>query len=169
MSYKVEIIERKYPIVQLEASKSSIKDLFSDLLNETKGFKYQITVKVLLKKYKLNGEIEFAPVYFNSLTKTVINHKHRLENSFQEILYMIDNWINNGSGWNVESTESQYINISTYRPLSGSFYMELPVQSRSPRKGLIKIKNIKIKKCFLWCYVRHINPLKKDPERIKKN
>ena len=50
MSYKVEIIERKYPIVQLEASKSSIKDLFSDLLNETKGFKYQITVKVLLKK-----------------------------------------------------------------------------------------------------------------------
>ena len=46
MSYKVEIIERKYPIVQLEASKSSIKNLFSDLLNETKGFKYQITIKV---------------------------------------------------------------------------------------------------------------------------
>ena len=49
MSYKVEIIEIKDPIVQLEASKSSIKDLFSDLLNETKGFKYQITVEVLLK------------------------------------------------------------------------------------------------------------------------
>ena len=57
MSYKVEIIERKDPTVQLEASKSSIKDLLNDLLNETKGFKYQITVKVLLKKYKLNGEI----------------------------------------------------------------------------------------------------------------
>ena len=35
MSYKVEIIERKGPIVQLEATKSSIKDLSSDLLNET--------------------------------------------------------------------------------------------------------------------------------------
>ena len=56
MSYKVEIIERKDPIVQLEVSKPSIKDLLSDLLNETKGFKYQITVKILLKKYKLNGE-----------------------------------------------------------------------------------------------------------------
>ena len=44
MSYKVEIIEIKDTIVQLEASKSSIKDLLSDLLNETKGFKYQITV-----------------------------------------------------------------------------------------------------------------------------
>ena len=49
-------------IVQLEASKLSIKDLFSDLLNEAKGFKHQITVKVFLKKYKLNGSIEFAPV-----------------------------------------------------------------------------------------------------------
>ena len=123
--YKVEIIERKDPIVQLEASKSSIKDLFSDLLNETKGFKYQITVKVLLKKYKLNGKIEFASVYFNSVTKAVINHRFRLENSFQEILYMIDVWINEGSGWNVESVESQYINISTYRPLSESSYMNL--------------------------------------------
>ena len=65
MSYKVEIIEKKDPIKQLEASKSSIKDLLSDLLNETKGFKYQITLKVTLKKYKPNGEIEFRPVYFN--------------------------------------------------------------------------------------------------------
>ena len=48
MSYKVEIIERKDPIVQLEASKSSINDLISTLLNETKGFKYQMIVKVLL-------------------------------------------------------------------------------------------------------------------------
>ena len=141
MSYKVEITERKDPIVQLEASKSSIKDLFSDLLNETKGFKYQITVKVLLKKYKHNGEIEFAPVYFNSVTKTVINHRFRLENYFQGILYMIDIWINEGSGWIVESIESQYINISTYRPLSGSPYINLPVELKSPRKRLINIKN----------------------------
>ena len=77
MSYKVEIVDKKDLIVQLETSKSSIKDLFSDLLNETKGFKYQIAVKVLLKKYKSNGEIEFAPVYFNSSTKTIINNRYK--------------------------------------------------------------------------------------------
>ena len=103
----------------------SIKDLFSDLLNETKGFKYQIAVKVLLKKYKLNREIEFAPIYFNSVTKTVINHRFRLEHFFQEVLYLIDNWINEGSGWIVESIESQYINISTDRTLSESSHMNL--------------------------------------------
>ena len=132
--YKVAVIERKDPVVQLEASKSSFQDLFSDLLNETKGFKYRINVKVLLKKYKLNGEIEFALVFFNSLTKTVINNRFWLESSFQEFSYMIDVWINKGSRWNVESIESQCINISTYRPLSGSSYISLPVELRSPRK-----------------------------------
>ena len=76
MSYKVELVEKKDPIKQLEASKSSIKDLFNDLLNETKGFKSYI------KKYKQKGEIEFTPVYFNSTTKTVINHKFSLKNVF---------------------------------------------------------------------------------------
>ena len=134
ISYRGEMIERKDLIVQLEGSKSSITDLFSDFLNRTKCFKYQITGKVLLKKYKVNEEIEFAAAYFNSVTKTVMNHRFRLEHSFQELLYMIDFWINKGSGWNVESIESQYINIATYRPLSGSFYMDLPVELRSQRK-----------------------------------
>ena len=49
-SCKVEVVEKRNSIVQLEAKKSSIKDLFNDLLNETKGFKYQFTVKVLLNK-----------------------------------------------------------------------------------------------------------------------
>ena len=102
----------------------------------------------MLKKYKLNRQIEFAPVYVKSTTKTVINHRFRLENSFQEILYLIDSWINEGFGWIVESVESQYINILTYRPLSGSSYINLPIELRNPRKGLINIKN-KDQKCFL--------------------
>ena len=130
--------------------------MFSDLLNETKGFKYQITVEVLLKKYKHNGEIEFRPIYFNSVTKTVTNHILKLYNSYEEMLCTIDVWINNGSGWIIELIESQYINTSTYKTLSGSFYIDLPVEL-SPKKGLINIKN-KDKKCFLWCHVRHINP-----------
>ena len=84
--------------------------MFSDLLNETKGFKYQITLKLI---------------------------------------------------------ESQYINISNYRSLSGSSYVKLPAELRSSKKGLINIKN-NDQKCFLWCHVRHINPVKIHPERITR-
>ena len=146
MSYKVEIIDKKDPLEQLEASKWSIKDLFNDLLDETKDFKYQITGKILLKESR-PIEIEFSPVYFNSTTKTVINHKFDLDKSFQEILYRIDNWINEGSGWIVESIKFQYINVSTFGPLIGSSYIKLPAELRNLKKGLINIK-IMIKNVF---------------------
>ena len=45
--------------------------------------------------------------------------------------------------------------------------MNLPIELRNPRKGLTNIKN-KDQKCFLWCHVRHINPSKEHPGRIKK-
>ena len=73
ISYKVELIQKKDPLIQLEASKSYIKDLFNDLVDETKGYKYQVTLEVGLKRDK-DTEIEFYPVYFNSTTKTAINH-----------------------------------------------------------------------------------------------
>ena len=79
------MIGKKDPFSQSQASKLGIKDLFNDLLDERKGFIHQITVKVLLKKYK-DTDIEFFPVYFISTTKTVINHKFDLEKAFQEIL-----------------------------------------------------------------------------------
>ena len=43
--------------------------------------------------------------------------------------------------------------------------MDLPI--KKSKKVSIKIKN-KDQKYFLWCYVRHINPSKEHPERIKK-
>ena len=41
----------------LEAIKSSIKDLFGDLLDDTKGFKYQKTLKVMLKNTSQMGKL----------------------------------------------------------------------------------------------------------------
>ena len=124
--YKIEIVDKRDVIVQLKATKISIVELFKDLLIELKGFKYQITLAVLFSKVKSSGETEYSPVYFNSLTKTVINNKFKLDQSFQEIIYRLENWISNGSGWIVEEITNQYLNLSSYLPLSGSTYIKLP-------------------------------------------
>ena len=44
-SYSIEVIDSKYPLVQLTVSRSSIKDLFKDLIAEIEVFKYQKTLK----------------------------------------------------------------------------------------------------------------------------
>ena len=99
-------------MIQLKASEISIKELFKDLLIELKGFKYQIIKAVLLSKMKNSGETEYSPVYFNSLTKTIINSsRFKLDQAFQEIIYRLENWFSNGSGWIVEEIISQYLNL----------------------------------------------------------
>ena len=45
--------------------------------------------------------------------------------------------------------------------------MKLPAELKNPKKELIDIKNNN-KKCFVWCHVRHINPVKMHPERITR-
>ena len=75
--------------------------------------------------------------------------------------------MNEGSGWVMESINEEYANISIYSPLSGSSYIELPVKLRNSMNGSINIKN-NSNKCFLWCHIRHLNPLKTHPKRITK-
>ena len=51
--------------------------------------------------------------------------------------------------------------------MHGLSYLELPAKFRNSKKGLINIKN-KDNECFRLCHIRHLNPQKKDPQRIKK-
>ena len=46
-SYKIEIVDSKDPLAQLEQVNQVLNIFFQDLLDEMKGFKHQITVKVL--------------------------------------------------------------------------------------------------------------------------
>ena len=119
-----------------------------------KGFKYRITLCVLLRKVKISSDfIEYSTIYLNSLTKTVTGKKYYLNECFNEIIFRLENWISHGSEWNVDSILNHYLNISSYKPLIGSTYCKLPKEISHSMNGLINIQN-NDNKCFLWFHVR---------------
>ena len=124
-------------------------------------------MSVLLSKVRSSGLIEHSTVYSNSLTKTVIGNKYFLDDCFNEVIFRLENWISHGTGWNVDNILSQYLNISSYKPLSGSTYCELPKGLKNSMKGLINIQN-NDNKCFLWCHVRYLNCEGKNLWRISE-
>ena len=83
-----------------------------------------------------------------------------------EILNAIDKWVSEGLGWVIDRIDSHYINVTLYKPLNGSSYMELPTELRNPKKGLINIKN-KDDKCFRWC-THKLNTLSELRKVIRK-
>ena len=109
----------------MSVSKNSIKNLFDDLLWERRGFTYIISVKITLKKRVNDNEFIPRTLYFNSLVKTVINRRYHLNDSFEEILNLLDMWINESSAWTIDQIDGLYINKSNYEPLLGGSYILL--------------------------------------------
>ena len=137
------------------------------LINEKKGLKFGLTLKVRMKKETEDGVIYREP-YFNSKAKT-ITHPNMINNLImeaeEEIRNKIADWLSEGSNWVIELILDHYLNIIGYTPLRGSSYLPLPKELRNPMKGLINLQN-EDEKCFLWCHVRKLNPIKRNPQRI---
>ena len=146
---------------------NSIKNLFDELLREKRGFEYIISVKITLKKQINDNEFEFKTLYFNSLIKILINQRCHLNDSIEEILNLLDLWINEGSRWIIGKIQGLYINVANCEPLFGGSFISLPRVLNNSMKGLINLQN-EDHKCFIWCHVRLINSTNSHPERINK-
>ena len=152
-----------------------VKSHLEDLLKDMKGFKFIETLKVTFEKDTIDSKTGkhvsiYKTAFFNGKAKIVTKVdvvEPELNMSRQEILNTIDKWVSEGSGWVIDSINNHYINVTTYKPLHGSNYIELPIELQNSAKGLINVKN-KDDECFRWCHIRHLNPQKKDPQRIKK-
>ena len=167
-TYRVQIIKNRNLSDLLSVIKNCIKTLFDELLSEKNGFEYVVNVKTTLKKRINDNEFGLKTLYFNSLIKTVIKWRYHLNDSFEEILNLLDIWINEGSGWVIDKIEGLYINVANYEPLLGGSYIPLPKVLNNSVKGLINLKN-KDYKCFMWWHVRLINPTNSHPEQINKH
>ena len=89
------------------------------------------------KKRINDNEFDPKTPYFNSLIKTVINRRYNLNDSFEEILNLLDIRINESSAWTVDQIDGLYINTSNYEPLLGGSYIPLPKVLNNSMKGLI--------------------------------
>ena len=171
-SFELENISTQDPRMLFATARNTFTKKSKEILQQKKGgFKANITLIVELKKRILqDGEeaYEFTQPYFNSTTRIILNEldiRDFYDNAVEEIINRIARWISKGSGWVIVRIHKLYFNVVSYVPLKGRSYFPLPGELRNSRKGLINIKNDD-NECFRWCHVRHINPVKKDPQRI---
>ena len=162
-SYRIEIQDYLNPLNHFTNTKAFVESHLESLLKDMKGFKFIETLEVMFVKKITTDSINkttsliYKKAFFNGKAKTITKPNDiepELNMSRQKILNMIEEWVSEGSGWAINHIDSHYINVTIYKPLNGSSYMELPTELRNPKKGLINIKN-KDDECFRWCHIRH--------------
>ena len=174
-SYEIELLDNLNPLNHFTKTRPQTESHLEDLLKTRKGFKFIETLEVTFEKDTIDSKTGkrvsiYKTAFFNGKAKTITkvdDIEPELNMSRQEILNTIDKWVSEGSGWVIDRIDSHYLNVTLYKPLNGSSYIELPLELRNSKKGLINMKN-KDEECFRWCHIRHLNPQTKYPERIKK-
>ena len=173
-SFELENISIKDPRMLFANARNTFTKKSKEILQQKKGgYKGNLTLRVeLRKRIHQDGEeaYEFTQPYFNSTTTTILNEldiRDFYDKAVEEILNRIARWISKGSGWVIERIHNLYFNVVSYVPLKGRSYFPLPEELRHHRKGLINLQNDD-NKCFLWCHVRHLNPIENNPQRVKE-
>ena len=174
-SYDIELQDNLNPLNHFTKTKALVELHLENLLKDMKGFKFIETLEVTFEKDTIDSKTGkrvsiYKTAFFNGKDKIITkvdDVEPELNMSRQEILNVIDKWFSEGSGWVIDRIDSHYINITLYKPLDGSSYIELPMELRNSKKGLINMKN-EDEECLRWCHIRHLNPQIKYPERIKK-
>ena len=126
-TYNVEVVDRKSLSDPLFLAKRSINNLFSDLLEEKRGFKYTLSTKVTLKRQNnATNTYDIDIIFRNSGPITVTNQSFNLNTSYEILKHRLCIYSSEGSGWITDKIEDIWINIANYGPLSGSSYIPLP-------------------------------------------
>ena len=178
-SFEVVRRAQRDPSKQFLYTTPGVAKELGDILNRDGGMKVQETLHVTFKKKKIvysdDGQAEekdeHKDAYFNSTAFTILNETkiiEALDKAAEGINNKIAEWLSEGSGWIIVEILSHFVNIVKYLPLRGNSYIPTPKEIRHHNKGLINLQN-KDNKCFLWNLVRHLNPRKKNPQRITKS
>ena len=123
-------------------AKQSINNFLEDLLEEKRGFKYNLLAAIILKTW--NNELNIYDIqkfYISSDAMTVTNQKFNLNAAYKKLKILLDIWDGLGSGWVVDKIEDICINVSNYEALVGRSYIPLPTELNNSMKGLINLKN----------------------------
>ena len=157
------------PRTFLEGARHQIRAKLEEELHAINGVKFQLALKVKLRKTKPDGIEEY--------TDPVLRHKQEallkadeinaaLDKAIPHILELLEKWTQRGSGWVVDQVESLWLDIARYQPLRGGSYIPLPAEVAS-KKAVINVKN-RDDHCLRWAIRSAIFPAADHVDRPSK-
>ena len=122
---------------------------------------------MLLRKDNTNGTPTYTepPSRFYTEQKTVLNKDEiNLNEKTSIILERIESFIQNGSGWKVDSLMTLWLDFAKYEPIKGGSYLPLPTAFKN-KQAVINVKN-KDDNCLRYMLRSALFPAKHNIERV---
>ena len=157
------------PMSFLEGVEPQIHKKLEEELKTLNGVKFQLALKVRLRKDNPDGSEEYTDPVLRHKQEALLQEseiKGALNEAFQRVLETLEKWTQRGSGWVVDRVETLWLDIARYQPLRGGSYIPLPAAVRN-KKAVVNVKN-RDDHCLRWAVRASLaNPAPpNNPERI---
>ena len=152
---------------------------YDNLLIQFDELDYKVKNDLSLKikfdeKYSIKIYLELCQLIGYQIDKVTRSFEIFNENDIESTLNNIEKNMNENFEKLLKNSGDQFlcfkkleINVFKYQALKKHMWSYIELPKSLQRQGLINIKNID-NYCFIWSYIRHINPLNKNPNRITK-
>lgn len=178
MRHKFKQVYKTFTVKPTKTQKHDLETFLSENYSRMKrkikhairSFKYvkcQLSVKVTLRKFRPEEKdyISISP-YFTTEVKNLVakgNIKSLLQNMTKEIIARLENFVRNGSNWQLKKIKNLIITVVKTTPFSGGNNSKLPTYLKN-KKCLLNI-NCPEKLCFLYAVAAGIANKKSNVSR----
>ncbi|MES9973939.1 MAG: hypothetical protein ABW094_06720, partial [Candidatus Thiodiazotropha sp.] len=153
----------------LEGVRQRIREKLIEEILALDGVKFQLALKVSLRKQGPDGTEEFTDPVLRHKQKALLQAseiKEALDEAIPHLLELLEKWTQRGSGWVVDQVQTLWLDIARYQPLRGSSYIPLPAAVRS-KKAVVNVKN-KDDHCLRWALRSYLFPACDHVDRPSK-
>ena len=157
------------PRAFLEEVEPRIHDKLEEEIKALGGVKFQLALKVNLRKDNPDGSEEYTDPVLRHKQEALLQAseiKEAQDKAIPHLLELLEKWTQRGSGWVVDRVQTLWLDIARYQPLRGGSYIPLPVEVKL-KKAVINVKN-KVDHCLRWALRSAWFPTVKDPQRPTK-
>ena len=156
------------PITFLKEAKPAMVSI----MNSNRNIKASLYLNCIMKRTDSSGFTSIKKFAFHSIGDKLILEETDPHEIYQEMSDEIEEEIQKvqeaeGSGWVFVKIIDLTLHTTTWKPLSGSSYIDLPKVLKD-KHALVNMKN-EDDKCFLWSVLRFLNPKDKNAERVDKD
>ncbi len=116
------------PLTFLEGVRPQIRQKLTEEILAIKGVKFQLALRVQLRKDRSDGGEEYTDPIIRHKQETILQAagtaeiNEVLDKAFPHILETLEKWTQRGSGWVVDHVSTLWLDIARYKPLRGGSY-----------------------------------------------
>ncbi|CAC5412676.1 unnamed protein product [Mytilus coruscus] len=156
--------DERYDLIHfMREKREKIMSLLEDRRKEG-NIKFYLNVQVRMIKYAVDGTYEEQAPFFRSNVKTAMvsgneeedTLEDTLNESLQKIFTSMEDFLKNGSGYQIEEVLQLQVTIIKYKPLCAGSYIHLQ-KTMNMANCLLNVMN-QNDRCFMWSVLASIYP-----------